>query len=40
MDNAGKSVLDQGAVADDKFLTSISFYVKGVEGQVPGGDKK
>ena len=40
VDNAGKTVLDQGAVADDKFLTSISFYVKGVEGQVPGGDKK
>ena len=40
VDNAGKTVLDQGAVADDKFLTSISFYVQGVEGQVPGGDKK
>ncbi len=36
-DNSGKNVLDDGAAADDKFLTSINFYVKGVEGQVPGG---
>ena len=35
-DNAGKEVLAGGAAADDKFLTSINFYVKGVEGQVPG----
>jgi len=27
-------------VADDKFLSGINFYVKGVEGKVPGGDKK
>ena len=36
-DNTGKTVLEDGAVADDKFLTAIKFYVKGVEGQVPGG---
>ncbi|HVZ45276.1 MAG TPA: BMP family ABC transporter substrate-binding protein [Ramlibacter sp.] len=39
-DNAGKEVLAKDAVADDKFLVGISFYVKGVEGKVPGGDKK
>ena len=36
----GKEVLTKDAVADDKFLGGISFYVKGVEGKVPGGDKK
>ncbi len=36
----GKEVVAAGTVADDKFLTGINFYVKGVEGQVPGGDKK
>lgn len=36
----GKEVVAKDAVADDKFLTGISFYVKGVEGKVPGGDKK
>ncbi|WP_416401896.1 BMP family ABC transporter substrate-binding protein [Alicycliphilus denitrificans] len=40
VDNTGKTVLEKDAVADDKFLTGINFYVKGVEGQVPGGDKK
>ncbi len=40
VDNTGKTVLDKDAVADDKFLTGINFYVKGVDGQVPGGDKK
>lgn len=40
MDNAGKEVLAKDAVADDKFLGGINFYVKGVEGKVPGGDKK
>ena len=39
MDNAGHEVLAQGVVADDKFLGGIHFYVKGVEGKVPGGDK-
>lgn len=36
LDNTGKTALPEGAAADDKFLTSINFYVKGVEGQVPG----
>ncbi|QNP59243.1 BMP family ABC transporter substrate-binding protein [Paenacidovorax monticola] len=36
----GKPVLEKDTVADDKFLTSINFYVKGVEGKIPGGDKK
>ncbi|AVP58405.1 BMP family ABC transporter substrate-binding protein [Pulveribacter suum] len=36
MDNAGKAVLEDGKAADDKFLTGINFFVKGVEGQVPG----
>ncbi len=40
VDNTGKTVLEQDVVADDKFLTGINFYVKGVEGQVPGGDSK
>ena len=31
----GKEVLKAGVVADDKFLGSIDFYVKGVEGKVP-----
>lgn len=33
----GKEVLAKDAVADDKFLQNIKFYVKGVEGQVPAG---
>ncbi len=32
----GATVLAAGARADDKFLHGIDFYVKGVEGQVPG----
>ncbi|MEO8250480.1 MAG: BMP family ABC transporter substrate-binding protein, partial [Burkholderiales bacterium] len=40
LDNTGKEVLAKDAVADDKFLGGINFYVKGVEGQVPGGEKK
>lgn len=35
-DNAGKEVLAEGTVADDKFLGGINWYVKGVEGKVPG----
>jgi basic membrane protein A len=31
----GKEVLAKDAVADDKFLGGISFYVKGVDGAVP-----
>jgi basic membrane protein A and related proteins len=38
--NDGKEVLAKDAVADDKFMGGINFYVKGVEGKVPGGDKK
>ena len=36
----GKPVLEKDMVADDKFLGGINFYVKGVEGKIPGGDKK
>ncbi len=32
----GKEVLAKDAVADDKFLGGLNFYVKGVEGKVPG----
>ncbi len=33
----GKEVLAKDAVADDKFLGGISFYVKGAEGKIPSG---
>ena len=33
----GKEVVAKDAVADDKFLGGINFYVKGVEGSVPSG---
>ena len=33
----GKEVLAKDAVADDMFLGGVNFYVKGVEGKVPGG---
>lgn len=33
----GKEVLKAGEVAEDKFLHGINFYVKGVEGKIPGG---
>ncbi len=39
-DNTGKVVLAKDKVADDEFLGGINFFVKGVEGKVPGGDKK
>jgi simple sugar transport system substrate-binding protein len=35
-----KELVAKDAVADDKFLSGVNFYVKGVEGKVPGGDKK
>ena len=35
----GKEVLAKDAVADDKFLGGIKFYVQGVEGKVPGDGK-
>ena len=37
--NEGKEVLAAGANADDKFLGGINFFVKGVEGKVPGGEE-
>ncbi|WP_234194640.1 BMP family ABC transporter substrate-binding protein [Pseudacidovorax sp. NFM-22] len=36
----GKELIAAGAAADDKFLSGVNFYVKGVEGKVPGGEKK
>ncbi len=36
IDNSGKTLLKDGEVADDKFLSGVGFYVKGVEGKVPG----
>jgi simple sugar transport system substrate-binding protein len=39
-DNTGKVVVAKDTVADDKFLGGVNFYVKGVEGKVPGGEKK
>jgi simple sugar transport system substrate-binding protein len=40
VDNTGKEVIAKDAVADDKFLGGVNFYVQGVEGKVPGGEKK
>ena len=40
VDSTGKEVLKAGESADDKMLGGLNFYVKGVEGKVPGGDKK
>ena len=37
VDQAGKELIAKGATADDKFLSGVNFYVKGVEGKVPGG---
>ena len=36
MGNDGKEVLAKDAKGDDKFVSGIMFYVKGVEGKVPG----
>jgi len=36
VDNAGKTVIEKDKAADDEFLGGIKFYVKGVEGKVPG----
>ena len=33
----GKELLAKDAVADDKFLGGVNFYVKGVDGKVPAG---
>jgi simple sugar transport system substrate-binding protein len=38
--NEGKEMIAAGTNADDKFLGGINFFVKGVEGKVPGGEKK
>ena len=38
--NDGKEMVAAGTTADDKFLGGINFFVKGVEGKVPGADKK
>ncbi len=38
-DNTGKVQVAKDSVADDKFLGGLNFYVKGVEGKVPGGNK-
>jgi simple sugar transport system substrate-binding protein len=40
MDNTGKVMVAKDAVGDDKWLSGMGAYVKGVEGKVPGGDKK
>ena len=37
MGSDGKEVLAKDVVADDKFLGTLNFYVKGVEGKVPSG---
>jgi len=39
-DNTGKVVLEKDKPADDEFLGGIKFFVKGVEGRVPGADTK
>jgi simple sugar transport system substrate-binding protein len=36
VDQAGKVMLAKDTVADDKFLGGVMFYVKGVEGKIPG----
>ena len=35
-DNTGKVQIEKDLVADDKFLGGLNFFVKGVEGKVPG----
>jgi basic membrane protein A len=36
VDNSGKTVLEKDKVADDEWLGGVKFFVKGVEGKVPG----
>lgn len=36
LDNTGKEMIKKDEVADDKFLGGLNFFVKGVEGKVPG----
>jgi basic membrane protein A len=38
-DNTGKVQLEKDKVADDEWLGGIKFFVKGVEGKVPGSEK-
>ena len=38
-DNTGKVMIAKDAVGDDKWLSGMNAYVKGVEGKVPGGKK-
>ena len=40
VDQAGKTVVEKDTTPDDKFMLGINFYVKGVDGKVPSGDKK
>ena len=35
VDNTGKTILKKDEVADDKFLSGVKFYVKGVDGKGP-----
>ncbi|WP_353235348.1 BMP family ABC transporter substrate-binding protein [Diaphorobacter ruginosibacter] len=37
LSNDGKELLAADKVADDAFMRGVNFYVKGVEGKVPGG---
>ena len=37
LSNDGKELLAADKVADDDFMRAVNFYVKGVEGKVPGG---
>ena len=36
VDNTGRELLKKGAVADEQLLAGMNFFVKGVEGKVPG----
>ncbi|MDR7307858.1 BMP family ABC transporter substrate-binding protein [Rhodoferax saidenbachensis] len=36
LDNTGREMLKKGEVGNDLFLAGMNFYVKGVEGKVPG----
>jgi len=38
-DNTGKEMLAKDVDADDAFLSGLKFYVKGVDGKVPGDGK-
>ena len=37
VDNTGKVQIKKDDVADDNFLGGLNFYVKGVDGKIPGG---